>query len=86
MGVQFFGGKFYKCVDESGLILPAKIIQDRNSCISANHYWMNSNANFDNALNGFLALLQVVSQWFIHSYFIYLLTISLGEQITISHA
>ncbi|XP_065060331.1 sodium channel protein 1 brain-like isoform X2 [Rhopilema esculentum] len=61
MGVQFFGGKFYKCVDESGLILSAKIIQDRNSCISANHYWMNSNANFDNALNGFLALLQVAT-------------------------
>ena len=61
MGVQFFGGLFYKCVDSGGTILSATIVPDRNACIALNYQWMNSNANFDNALNGFLALLEVVS-------------------------
>ena len=61
MGVQFFGGLFYKCLDKSGEILPASVVPDRNSCLAFDYNWQNSNANFDNALNGFLALLQVVS-------------------------
>ena len=61
MGVQFFGGMFYKCVDGSGVILPANIVPGKNECITLNYHWMNSHANFDNALNGFLALLEVVS-------------------------
>ena len=61
MGVQFFGGLFYKCVDSGGTILSATTVPDRNACIALNYQWMNSNANFDNALNGFLALLEVVS-------------------------
>ena len=60
MGVQFFGGLFYKCVDSSGTILSSTIVQDRNACIAMNYQWINSHANFDNALNGFLALLEVV--------------------------
>ena len=61
MGVQFFGGLFYKCLDKSGTILHASVVPDRNTCLALNYNWQNSNANFDNALNGFLALLQVVS-------------------------
>jgi len=61
MGVQFFGGLFYKCVDSGGTILSATTVPDRNACIALNYQWMNSNANFDNALNGFLALLEVAT-------------------------
>ena len=65
MGVQFFGGMFYKCIDSDGQVLPATIIPDRNACIAFNYEWINSHVNFDNALNGFLALLQVVSLVFV---------------------
>ena len=65
MGVQFFGGMFYKCVDATGATLSSTIVPDRNACISLNYQWMNSHANFDNALNGFLALLEVVSNAYV---------------------
>ena len=29
MGVQFFGGKFYKCVDENSVRLGIAIVEDR---------------------------------------------------------
>ena len=60
MGVQFFGGMFYKCVDVSGTAFSASVVPNKNACIALNHQWVNSNINFDNAINGFLALLQVV--------------------------
>ena len=63
MGVQFFGGKFFKCVDENGEILPDSLVPNKTSCLSLNYKWKNSDINFDNALAGFLALFQVVSLW-----------------------
>ena len=61
MGVQFFGGKFFKCVDSNDVRISASIIPNKSSCLANGYQWRNSNVNFDNALNGFLALLQVVS-------------------------
>eukprot|EP00794_Sanderia_malayensis_P009765 gene9765-10764_t len=61
MGVQFFGGMFFKCIDSSGALLPASVIPDRNACLAFNYEWVNSKVNFDNSLNGFLALLQVAT-------------------------
>lgn len=61
VGVQFFGGRFYKCVDGQGERLPISIVQNRTDCDRLGYRWINSNINFDNAGNGFIALFQVVS-------------------------
>ncbi|XP_028398945.1 sodium channel protein 60E-like isoform X2 [Dendronephthya gigantea] len=61
MGVQFFGGKFYKCLDEDGDILPHTTVPDKNSCLAMNYTWKNSDINFDNSIAGFLALFQVAT-------------------------
>lgn len=60
MGVNLFGGKFFKCVDKNGMRFDASVVPNKEDCIARNHSWINSNVNFDNSLNGFLALLQVV--------------------------
>lgn len=61
MGVQFFGGRFYKCLDRNGEILPHTTVANKTSCLAMNYTWRNSDINFDNSLSGFLALFQVVS-------------------------
>ncbi|XP_066905494.1 sodium channel protein 60E [Halyomorpha halys] len=61
MGVQFFGGKFYKCVDEDGERLPSSIIKNKNECLHSNYTWRNSKITFDNVGNGYLALFQVAT-------------------------
>ncbi|XP_057305572.1 sodium channel protein 1 brain-like isoform X3 [Hydractinia symbiolongicarpus] len=61
LGVQFFGGKFFKCVDHNGNRLDAKIIPNKTACLVSGYSWKNSHVNFDNALNGFLPLLQVAT-------------------------
>ena len=66
MGVQFFGGKFYKCVDEDGEVLPHSVTPNKTTCLSMNYEWRNSDINFDDSLNGFLALFQVVSSSGMH--------------------
>lgn len=35
MGVQFFGGKFFKCLDEEGELLPITVIEARNININS---------------------------------------------------
>lgn len=35
MGVQFFGGKFFKCLDEEGELLPITVIKERNIYINS---------------------------------------------------
>lgn len=60
MGVNLFSGKFFKCVDKNGMKYNASVVPNKEVCISRNYSWINSNVNFDNSLNGFLALLQVV--------------------------
>ena len=63
-GVQLYGGKFYKCVDSDNERLDCSIIQNRTQCEALadtmGYKWTNSLINFDNVINGFLALFQVV--------------------------
>ena len=61
MGVQFFAGKFFKCVDETGAKLEATVVANYTDCLAQNYTWQNSKINFDNAAQGLLSLFQVVS-------------------------
>ena len=61
MGVQFFGGKFYKCVDEFGERLPVSEVNNKTQCFEKNYTWVNSKINFDHVGHAYLALFQVVS-------------------------
>lgn len=61
VGVQFFGGRFYKCIDSNGERLPISIVQNKTDCDRLKLRWVNSNINFDNAANGFIALFQVAT-------------------------
>lgn len=62
VGVQFFSGKFFKCVDAEGERINASIIPNETECYAQNLTWKNSKINFDNVLNAYLALFQVVSE------------------------
>ena len=61
MGVQFFGGLFFKCT-VNGVRLEATEVPDKETCIAnySSEAWVNSKINFDNVINGVLALFQVV--------------------------
>ena len=70
LGVQFFGNKFYKCVDSDGPIenKPREgetglEIVNKTQCIAkyGEEAWQNSKINFDNTVMAFFALYQVVS-------------------------
>ncbi|XP_052895021.1 sodium channel protein 60E isoform X3 [Anopheles moucheti] len=61
MGVQFFGGKFFKCVDEDGDLLPIHIVNDKWQCYALNYSWVNSKITFDHVGMGYLALFQVAT-------------------------
>ena len=61
MGVQFFAGKFYKCVYENETRVPYEIVANKTQCLAKNLTWMNSRINFDNVANSYLALLQVAT-------------------------
>ncbi|XP_025077550.1 sodium channel protein 1 brain-like isoform X2 [Pomacea canaliculata] len=62
MGVQFFAGKFYKCVNStSGEMFTADVVPNKTACQALGQSWVNSNINFDNAGSGFLALFQVAT-------------------------
>ncbi len=63
MGVQLFAGKFYKCVyiNTHDRVNIAENVTNKIDCLNKNLTWENSRINFDNVLNGYLALFQVVS-------------------------
>lgn len=61
MGVQFFSGKFYKCVDEFDEILPVAVVDTMDDCLAKNFTWKNSKISFDHVGVAYLALFQVVS-------------------------
>lgn len=61
VGVQFFGGKFHRCVDILGERLPVSTVPNKTECLRLGYRWINANINFDNVLNGLIALFQVVS-------------------------
>ncbi|XP_023211605.1 sodium channel protein para-like isoform X3 [Centruroides sculpturatus] len=68
MGVQLFNGKFHKCVDEEGEKLNWTFIPTKDACVERNYTWFNPLINFDNVLNAYLALFQVVSMNFLICY------------------
>ncbi|XP_065945191.1 sodium channel protein para isoform X11 [Magallana gigas] len=61
VGVQFFAGKFYKCVDEDGNKLSVNITKNKFECLEKNYTWINSKINFDDVLMSYLALFQVAT-------------------------
>ncbi|XP_070490836.1 sodium channel protein 60E-like isoform X2 [Chironomus tepperi] len=61
MGVQFFGGKFFKCKDEDGEVLPISVVNDKWQCLSLNYTWINSKITFDHVGMGYLALFQIAT-------------------------
>lgn len=62
MGVQMFGGKFWRCLNPETLkVVSFEEAANRHECIERNLTWANPQINFDNVLNAYLALFQVVS-------------------------
>lgn len=66
MGVQMFSGKFYSCqyLSPDGPVrVSALEVPNRSHCLKMNnsYTWSNPQVNFDNVLNGYLCLFQVVS-------------------------
>ncbi len=63
MGVQLFAGRFYKCVylNTHDRVNISENVTNKDDCFKKNFTWENSRVNFDNVLNGYLALFQVVS-------------------------
>lgn len=60
MGVQLFKGKFYSCKDGNGTRLAVHIVNNYSQCIEQNYTWTNSKVNFDDVIQAYLALFQVV--------------------------
>lgn len=65
MGYNLFGGKFWYCVDGNYTKLSPNDVNSEKDCKNAtnkakNYTWVNKNINFDNSINGFLALFQTV--------------------------
>lgn len=62
MGVQMFGGKFWRCLNpETHKVVTYEEAANRQECLERNLTWANPQINFDNVLNAYLALFQVVS-------------------------
>ncbi|CAH0401394.1 unnamed protein product [Chilo suppressalis] len=61
MGVQFFGGKFFKCVNNQGELLSLEIVNDKWECYYNNFTWINSKISFDHVGIAYLALFQVAT-------------------------
>lgn len=74
VGVQFFAGKFYKCVDEDGNKLSVNITKNKFECLEKNYTWINSKINFDDVLMSYLALFQVVSTFIIYEHALHVLS------------
>ena len=61
MGVQLFGGRFKRCVDENKEVVNITLVKNESECIAGNYTWFNPKVNFDDAMVAYLALFQVVS-------------------------
>ncbi|XP_020927336.1 sodium channel protein type 10 subunit alpha [Sus scrofa] len=68
MGVNFFAGKFQKCINnttEGFLLVPWTTVNNISDCERQNYtgslFWVNVKVNFDNVAMGYLALLQVAT-------------------------
>ena len=64
MGVQLFVGKFAYCEDPiTNHIINYTVVFNKSDCAAYNMQWTNPEINFDNVLNGYLSLFQVVSSF-----------------------
>uniref|UniRef100_A0AAY4EW23 Sodium channel protein n=1 Tax=Denticeps clupeoides TaxID=299321 RepID=A0AAY4EW23_9TELE len=64
MGVNLFAGKFGKCVNRTGYIHNASLVNNKSDCQAMNDtqfYWTKVKVNFDNVGLGYLSLLQVAT-------------------------
>ncbi|CAG7836429.1 unnamed protein product [Allacma fusca] len=64
MGVQFFKGRFYKCVEnDTGNTVPVELVGTREECCKYTNKWswINQQPNFDNVFQGYLTLFQVAT-------------------------
>ncbi|XP_058643523.1 sodium channel, voltage-gated, type I-like, alpha isoform X1 [Onychostoma macrolepis] len=64
VGVNYFAGKFYECVNKStGKRMSSADISNETECKKSPNElnWRNSKINFDNVGNGYLSLLQVAT-------------------------
>ncbi|XP_046884070.1 sodium channel protein type 4 subunit alpha-like [Hypomesus transpacificus] len=64
MGVNLFAGKFGKCVNRTGFIHNASLVNNKSDCLAMNDtqfYWTKVKVNFDNVGLGYLSLLQVAT-------------------------
>ncbi|CAG7829681.1 unnamed protein product [Allacma fusca] len=64
MGVQFFKGKFYRCVEnDSGDTVSIEKVKTRQECcnMTSKYSWVNTQPNFDNVFQGYLTLFQVAT-------------------------
>lgn len=65
MGVQFFKGQFYRCVDEEGQRVDWKLVPNKEVCcqkaVTHGYSWVNTVSNYDNVFEGYLSLLQVAT-------------------------
>ncbi|XP_054592138.2 sodium channel, voltage gated, type V-like, alpha b isoform X2 [Nothobranchius furzeri] len=65
MGVNLFAGKFGRCVNRTGFVYDASVINNKSECNAFNdtslYYWTKVKVNFDNVGAGYLSLLQVAT-------------------------
>ena len=67
MGVQLFSGKYYRCIDEAGVIIDYRLIPDKAACMREKDNniskvdWLNANMNFDHVGKAYLSLFQVAT-------------------------
>ena len=61
MGVQLFGGKYFFCTEDGSSKVNTSYVNTKKDCEAKNLTWTNPMINFDNVLNAYLALFQVVS-------------------------
>ncbi|CAL8346773.1 unnamed protein product [Merluccius merluccius] len=64
MGVNLFAGKFGKCVNRTGFVHNATVVNNKSECHALNDtqfYWTKVKVNFDNVGLGYLSLLQVAT-------------------------
>ncbi|KAJ3591979.1 hypothetical protein NHX12_007109 [Muraenolepis orangiensis] len=65
MGVNFFAGKYYYCVNATSGIryLTSSVVNNKSEClkVEGNDSWKNAKINFDHVGAGYLALLQVAT-------------------------
>ena len=81
MGVNLFAGKFYSCVNRTtNKPFDTSEVRHVNDCIrlGPDYRWKNYKVNFDNVALGYLALLEVVSNWNICKWLIIMKSAILG--------